>query len=578
MTQRNKQRNLKWTMRSEQNIVTRINGDDRDPLVTTYLNLSSGDRDRASYPSSNDCTLSFDEIRNALRIDLLNFEIPHTRYAIDHTNNTFYLSEKISDGEYNFFGLKASTGGYTITNLAVSLELSTKSPTVYSSGAVLQNSYNLVTSGPYGKVAVISSGTVEYNIHCCIEILKITEFQKTSDTEAVVTFLAPFENIIAPGALLTLRVHNIVDREIQVIANNESRSVTVIGDFSDFADSDVTALLSTMIPYSSRNCVSEVAGFGLVDLNIDTDTQFEVLAMGSPFGGELEDGVLAPMVLLDVPAFLSSDDYCKLINTVPFMDGVTFRVGTTHDDTHFEIDVDPDTLFAGTSLTVSSGGSSFPVDTIVVASTDKNTVVVQILPTTGTGFEIGDIVTISGLTTTELDGVVFTVSSTDISSDLFNLTFQYITTSLVKGQAGTDVETSIDAMDGFEDGTTWLAPVNPTTGIHTTYISPNRFDLSRGRRVIICKATIDEQDIGTMFIPNSRDKFFARIQLFSGADLVNFLGPDNAVGHHKFNSVVKRLHDIRFRFYNENGTDYEFVGVEYTLFLKITSVDSNTGL
>ena len=565
-------------MRSDQNIVPRINGDDRDQLVTTYLNLSSGDRDRATYPSSNDCQLSFDEIRNALRIDLLNFEIPHTRYAIDHTNNSFYISEKIADGEYNFFGLKASTGGYTISNLAVSLELSTKSPTVYSSGTILQNSYNLVASGPFGRVAVISSGDVEYNIHCCIETLQITVFQKVSDTEAVVTFLAPFENIMAPGALITLKVHNIVDREIQVIANTGTRAVTVIGDFSDFSDSDVTPLLSTMVPYSSRNSVAEVSGFGLVDLQIGTDTRFEVLAMGSPFGGGLEDGVLAPMVLLNAPAFLSSDDYCKLTNTVPFLDGVTFRVGTTHDDTHFEIDVDPDTLFSGTSVTVSSGGASFSVDTLVVASTDKNTVVVQILPTADTGFVVGDVVEISGLTSTELDDVVFTVSSTDISSDLFNLTFSYPTSSLVKGQSGTTVETSIDAMDGFEDGTTWLTPVNPTTGLHTTFISPNRFDLSRGRRVIICKATIDEQDIGTMYIPNSRDRYFARIQLFSGADLVNFLGPDSAVGHHRFNSVVKRLHDIRFRFYNENGSDYEFIGVEYTLFLKITSVDSNTGL
>lgn len=80
-----------------------------------------------------------------------------------------------------------------------------------------------------------------------------------------------------------------------------------------------------------------------------------------------------------------------------------------------------------------------------------------------------------------------------------------------------------------------------------------------------------------MHIPNDRTTFFGRIQLFSGADLVNFVGVDQAIGHHKFTSIVKRLRAIRFRFYNEDGSDYHFVGVDYTAFLEVTTLDSNTG-
>jgi len=557
----------------------RVNGDERDRLITTYLNVSSGDRDRSVYPTSNECQLSFDKVPNVLSMDILNFEIPHTRYAIDQTNNTFYLSEKIAEGSYNFFGLKASTGGYTISNLAVSLELSIQSPTVYASGTVLCNTYNFLSSGPFGKVAVISSGDVEYNIHTCIETLQVTSFTKSSDTEASVVFLAPYEYILAPGALLTLKIHSLTDREVQVITTTAPRTVTIIGDFSDFIDSDVLALLTTMVPYSSRNPVAEVAGFGLVDLEISKDTQFAILAMGSPFAKDMEDGVMSPMILLNVPAFLSSDDYCTLIDTIPFLDGGIYRVGITHDDTHFQLDIDPDTLWAGTSITVATLiSASFNVTSIAMVSSDKNVVLVTVTPDSDTGFIVGDVVEFTGFTETYLDGVVFTVDSLDVSTDAFNVSFQFETSSLVRGQSGSTIESTIDAMDGFDDGITYLAPVNPTTGLRTTYICPNRFDLSRGRRVILVRATVDEQDIGNIFIPNSRDRFFARIQLFSGADLVNFLNTLSAIGHHNFNGIVKRLHDIRFRFYNEDGTAYDFNGVDWALFIRITSLDSNTGL
>ena len=178
--------------------VVKVNGDVRNQTTDHFISLSSSSRDKTTFTSSDDCEVGFDELRNVTGISLVNFEIPHTRYAIDKYNNTFYISEKISDGVYNFFGLKAGTGGYTISNLAVTLELSQNTPRVYNANTVMTNTYYFLTSTSFGKVAVVSSGDVEYNIHVCQETLAVKEFEKVSDTEAKITFLAPFEYIVAP--------------------------------------------------------------------------------------------------------------------------------------------------------------------------------------------------------------------------------------------------------------------------------------------------------------------------------------------------------------------------------------------
>ena len=111
-----------------------------------FLNLSSANRDKAIDPSSNDVTYTIPiGIKDSLSIEVEQFEIPHTRYAVNATNNTIYISEFVN-GVYNFFALKAGTGGYTITNLAIALELSTASPCAFTENAVLTNTYSFTLS------------------------------------------------------------------------------------------------------------------------------------------------------------------------------------------------------------------------------------------------------------------------------------------------------------------------------------------------------------------------------------------------------------------------------------------------
>ena len=95
---------------------------------------------------------------------------------------------------------------------------------------------------------------------------------------------------------------------------------------------------------------------------------------------------------------------------------------------------------------------------------------------------------------------------------------------------------------------------------------------------MLCKAVVENLQIGTIQIPGSRDKFLGRIQLFAGGDLVNFTNLQQAIGKHKFNSVLKRLNKLRLQFYNEDGSEYNFVGVDYSMFVRVKCLSSNTGL
>lgn len=539
------------TSRIQENLIVDRRGDYTDH----YINLSSANRDKAQDPSSDDATYNIvDGIKDATSIEIINFEIPHTRYAIDSTNNTLYISEEVSPGVFNYFGLRVSTGGYYISNLAVSLELSTLAAVLYTEDSVMANTYSFLTSQSFGKVAIVSSGDVPYNIHTCKETLKFVKYTKMTDTEASVQFIAPYDNILAPGALLTMNVYDRADREVQVISATGDRTVTLIGDFSDIEDDDVDNEKSTLIPYSSRSSIAEVAGFGLKDLQIDNDTGFDVIGMGSPFSAEVENDVAKPMVLVNFPPFLSSDDYALLNGTGGFADGSIMRIGKTHDDTHFEMDLDITKLWSGESRVVSSNGNSWDVDSISFISSEKNLVVLSVSTVSPASVSVGDIVEFSGLTyQSEWENLTVVVSTIDVSSGAFSVSFMYSTAN------------------SFIDGVTSVSPINPDTGVPTTYIGPNRFDLSRGRRVIICRATIDGVDVGTLRIPNDPTKYFGRIQLFSGADLVNFLNSQSAIGNFRFPGRVKHLRTIRLRFVNEDGSPYRFENVDYTAFIKVRS-------
>lgn len=534
-----------------------------DGVHNRYLNLSSSDRNRTLFPDSADAELSFDDQSNVLGMRILNFEIPHTRYAIDKTTNSLYISEKRGEDDYYFYALRTSTGGYAVQGLCVALTLSSRCPIMFNGDRGMGNDYAFNTSLLFGKVGVVSSGDYDYTIHCATETVTLSSIIVKSDTEAIVSFLAPVGQIFKPGALLVFKPHTYTDRDVQVVetvmdADNEVR---VIGDFSDLDWENLDVSLSKMTPYSGINSVANIMGFGESDLSGQSD--FEVLSIGSPFGSN--DALLrtSVMVMTNITPFISPGEYVKLSGVPGFFDGMVCQVAVLHDETHLEVYVDRSTLWShdsGKMVDVSDPMVEWGVVDIQLSGVDNNLIELVIsLDSAPTSLSADDTVAFSGFTSPEFQDLRATVVSVD--QGIITVNFDYPTQYV------------------FEDGVTTLTPVDSITTVGTTYITPNRFDLSRGRRMVLCRAVVDNQDVGSIHIPRlSTRSFFGRIQLFSGADLVNFLGKDTAVGSHEFNSVLKRLNKIKFQFFNEDGTTYDFVGVDYTMFLELTCLDSNRGL
>ena len=532
-----------------------------DGVHHKYLNLSSSDRDKTLYPQSSDAELSFDDQSNVIGVKIINFEVPHTRYAIDKNTNNFYISEKRGENEYHFYSLRTCTGGHSVQNLGISLTLSSKCPVLFNGDKDMGNEYIFHTSLLFGKVGIESSGEYEYNIHAATQTVTLSSIVVQSDTEAIMSFLAPSEHMFKAGALLVFQPYTYVDRDVQIVENIDSsgNEVRVIGDFSDLDWENLNLSLCRMVPYSGVSSLARIMGFGEIDLSGQSES--EVLAIGSPFSSNDVFGTASVMVTTNFTPFLSPGSYVKLSGVPGFLNDAVCYVAVVHDECHAEIYVDRSTLLSHDSGTLAKSSDpdvEWGVEDISISDVNNNNVELHITPSSTTSLAVGDLVVFSGFHCKEFEDIDVTVVSVE---------------------GGVVVQFVYPTMFLMEDGVTSLSPVSPETMLRTTYISPHRFDLSRGRRMILCRAIVDNQDVGSIHIPSlSTRVFFGRIQLFSGGDLVNFLNKDTAVGSHEFNSVMKRLNKIRFQFYSEDGTPYDFVGVDYTLFIELTCLDSNTGL
>ena len=536
-----------------------------DGVHHKYLNLSSAHRDRTLHPDSADCELSFDDQSNVIGMKILNLEIPHTKYAIDKTSNNLYMSEKWGEEEYHFYSLRTCTGGHSVQNLGASLTLASKCPVMFTGDRDMANTYAFHTSALFGKVGVVSSGDRDYTVHSVTETVTLVSMIN-SDTEATVSYLAPFDQVFMPGALLVFKPHTYADRDVQVVeivsTSTSAHTSRLIGDFSDLDSNSLDFSLSRLVPYSGVNSVSKLMGFGSSDLH--GQTAFEILSIGSPFSVNDTQGDASVMVTTNFTPFLSSGDFVRLSGIPGFMDHMVCEVAVVHDETHAEIVVDRSLLWShesGQLAKASDPDSRWSVVGDINLSSVSNNSVELAVTLDDPPFSPDDRVVFFGFLSPEFEDLVASVVDVNAEQGTVTVQFDYPSTFL------------------FDDGRSSLSPVNPVTGIPTTCMSPDRFDLSRGRRMVLCRAVVDNQDVGSIHIPSlSSQSFFGRIQLFSGGDLVNFLASDTAVGSHEFNSVLKRLNKIRLQFFNEDGSPYDFVGVDFTMFLQLTCLDSNKGL
>jgi hypothetical protein len=125
-------------------------------------------------------------------------------------------------------------------------------------------------------------------------------------------------------------------------------------------------------------------------------------------------------------------------------------------------------------------------------------------------------------------------------------------------------------MNSLFDSSTQITLINPTTHERTAYLTPFRFDLSRGRRMILIHCIIEGIEIGAIRIPALvGKKFFARIALSSGGDVVNFSSLTEATSYHYFEAPLQRFRSIAFTFYNEDGTLYTFTGADWSMLFQV---------
>jgi hypothetical protein len=518
-------------------------------MKVEFLNVSSADRDKALYETSSDCTIDFDKFDTVTSLRLKNAEIPHTRYAISDQNNTLYFSEIVND-VINFYHVKVSQASYTASELGTTLTLSMLTPYAYNNDVSPVNTYTFSTAGSFGKMAMVSSGDVSYALHLADETVAISSYEALSSTMANIRFFSSRAKLIVPGSLLTLKMVPYSDREIQVVSLEGNYGVRVIGDFSDIDSDLIDTSSSTMVPYSSVNNISLVMGFA--DYDSVNGSSSSVLGIQSPFGSDTTN-LATIMVTTDLPNFSSTGASVLILNGPGFLDNQVLTVSKVKDDTHFQLDVDRRTLWAhtGGKLAVSSNlSTSYTIASISIFEVDNNVITLTVGLAGIHDLDPNERVSFVDFTAHEMRSATATVISVPSPTSV-RVRFVY-------------------PMNNLFDSSTKVSLVNPTTHERVAYLTPYRFDLSRGRRLILVHCATEGIEIGAIRIPALvGKKFFARIALSSGGEVVNFAALDTLTSYHYFEAPLQRFRSIAFTFYNEDGTLYTFSGTDWSMLFQV---------
>lgn len=192
------------------------------------------------------------------------------------------------------------------------------------------------------------------------------------------------------------------------------------------------------------------------------------------FANAVGDGNATRAVLVDLPPFVFADDHVIGTGTEGFIEGEILRVGTAQDDARFELEVEvAESWSTDSTLQVNYSSGSVTITGSSVRSILNNVVVLEMASGSTFNGSQGEAVAISVTKYPELSNTAITVTSIDVSGTSFTTQFKY------------------SSVYSFT-GAMFVIPANSETGIPTTSLSPNRFYLSRGRRLVLCGATLDD--------------------------------------------------------------------------------------
>ena len=160
--------------------------------------------------------------------------------------------------------------------------------------------------------------------------------------------------------------------------------------------------------------------------------------------------------------------------------------------------------------------------------------------------------------------VLFTDTDTDTDTDPHSL----------KGTSELFQHTAYSANVSFDENGVAVPGLGEVPDVPVTVVADRKYDQSRDHRLVYLELEIGGQGpVGNVMVPTGAQlhdgrRYFARIQLPSGSNVVEFQSGDNVVGAEFFRRVAK-VSRLTFRLYDERGALVDMEGVDYSMLLEI---------
>ena len=527
-----------------------------------YIHLSSVNRDHELYEDPSFCRLELgDELKQVSEIELIHFEIANPRNTIENgINHEFVYSEYDADNDrYNTYLCKLPDGTYPLSTLLNVLQGAMNCPTRISHLHNPYNTYNCQADGVGGRIRIESFTTLPENTQRQFQLhfgtgryLNIENVDIANDQVIFQAGETPYEEW-RPGHMLTFAPRRSKQLEVQVYSWIDSRTLQLrVGDLSvplagkTFAEIQPVTIESK---YHTSPALTRLLGFEEVDLQGGSTVQ--VLAMSNPTAYQ-RDGSDREVTLVIETRYdigpVQNKKY-RISGSGTFLDSIdTLTVHHTQNSANFiAFIVDLLELWKD-GLTASDGTASEDAISIVYDGTDANGIMtLKLTFNPGHSLDVG-------------------------TNSLFLTGFV--------GYTGAPIEAAVAAWVGDEVSLYVAFPFTPTLattqiqhinslGTPIQYVSPKNFDLTASRRICLVALTAGDISVGHIHAAASKEKYFARIQLDSGPLQVQFAAGKNILGYYLEPNPIQSVTRITLRFVTEDGHPFPFIGVDWSLCLRM---------
>lgn len=536
-----------------------------------YIHLSSTNRDHALYEDPSFCRLELrDEFKQVSEIELVQFEIANPRNTIEsNINQQFVFSEydAVND-RYNTYRCELPTGTYPLHTLLSVLQGAMNCPIPITTTANPYNRYNCQSDGIGGRIRVESFSTLPENTQWNFQLhfgvgtyIAIASIDIANDQITFKRGETPFE-VWRPGHVLRFAPRRFRQLEVQVYSWIDQWTVQLrAGDLSvplaatTFADIQPITVESK---YHTNTALTRLLGFEEVDLQGGSFVQ--VLAISNPTAFPRDNTSEDVTVVVETRSDVGpvTNKLYTVSNSGTFLDTIPYlTVDHTESSAHFIAFKVSLTSMWATGLTVDDGTTTTPTSLIAYNGTSTFSVmnlVIDFPPGHGLNNLLPSLLLSGfvGYSGPPVEAQVVAWNSVDQVE--VGLVFPFTPSLPNPFVAGAAPGAVIQHVNNV------LTPIQ--------YVSPRNFDLTASRRVCLVALNVGDKLIGNIQTI-SKEQYFARIQLDSGPLQVQFSAGSNILGHYIEPNPIKVITAITLRFVTEDGYPFPFIGVDWTLLLKV---------